>query len=279
MKKKNALGRGLKSLLGDESPVRSPRQRIPIKNLVAGPYQPRRRFDDAELSSLAESIRRHGLVQPILVRPLEGDRFEIIAGERRFRAAQLAGLSSVAAIVENITDEKARLFALIENLQRVDLNPIEQAGGLAQLIEQAKLTHEKAGEEVGLSRSAVSNLLRLLDLNPEVQKRVAGGEMEMGHARALLPLSLSQQAIAARRVVDNRLSVRQTEAWARQLLNRRPPHGTTDKKDADTRALEKELSASLSMRVEIRPQKKGSGQFVIHYGSLDSLDRIIRQLK
>ncbi len=215
------LGRGLDALLSgsDESGARESLQMLAIDRLRPGKYQPRTRMDEASLDELAQSIRDHGVMQPVLVRPVEGGRFEIIAGERRWRAAQRAGLKDVPALVKEVPDQSALAIALIENIQREDLNPLEQANGIHRLIGEFGLTHEAAAKAVGRSRSAVTNLLRLRDLANPVQEYLMGGKLDMGHARALLGLAAAQQAAAAARVVAQGLSVRETERLVHHLAH------------------------------------------------------------
>lgn len=296
---KKRLGRGLEALLGDAPAVAPPQaatpttgaataavRRLPVAQLSPGKFQPRRRFAPAELSTLADSVRQHGILQPLLVRQTSDEKFEIIAGERRWRAAKMAGLASVPSVVREASDDESRMFALVENLQRADLNPIEQAAGLAQLTKQLQLTHAQAGGKVGLSRPAVSNLLRLLELAAPVQKRVTNGELDMGQARALLPLPAAAQVALAGEILRNRWTVRQTENQVRAMLaektsGRTASCGRKAKKqavDPDTRRLEKTLSASLSARVEIRHKKTG-GKISVYYSSLDILDDILKKLR
>ena len=293
---KRGLGKGLDALLGGAKgkgggagatggePPRTPSEKLPLAKLTAGKYQPRHHFGSEELNALAESVRQHGVIQPLVVRPLSGGRYEIIAGERRFRAAKLAGLTAVPVVVRELSDRDAQLFALIENLQREDLNPIEQAMGLAKLIAEAELTHAAAAEHVGLSRPAVSNLLRLLELAAAVQKLLATGKLDMGHARALLGLPKNRQEAAAKEVISRQLNTRQTEQLVRQLMGGGGSGGSGGgggevAKDADTERLEKELTKRLAMRVDIAHRKNGSGKLTLHYGSLDSLDVVLGKLK
>ena len=275
--KKRGLGQGLDALLGDAKPLSSNNEvtQLSVNKLVAGKFQPRRHFSPAEMSALTESVRQHGVLQPILVRPL-GKSFEVVAGERRLRAAEKAGLAKVPVVVRQLSDDDTRLFALIENLQRADLNPMEQANGLARLIDALQLTHALAGEKVGLSRAAVSNLLRLRELAASVQKMLEGGVLEMGHARALLPLPEAQQENIAKTVVRHGWTVRETERQVKSVLS--SPAPSVDKKDADTRRLERELSERLSLRVEIHHRKTG-GKMVLHYPSLNALDKVLKKLR
>jgi ParB family chromosome partitioning protein len=278
------LGRGLDALLagGNEAEPTHALQTIAIDRIRAGKFQPRTRMDETALNELAESIREQGVMQPILVRPVEGGRFEIVAGERRWRAAQRAGLKDVPALVKNVPDNSALAMALIENIQREDLNPLEEAFGLKRLIDELGLTHEAAAKAVGRSRSAVTNLLRLTQLAKPAQDYLMNGELEMGHARALLALPVAQQTVTAARVVNGALSVRETERLVATLLKpdtraaRRQPHGG---RDADTARLETELAESLGAKVKIDPGRKGTGRIVIHYSSLEQLDGILTRMK
>src|SRR6476646_9938019 len=238
------LGRGLDALLAgadDETPQGESLQTLSLDRLHPGKYQPRTKMDAASLAELALSIKEQGIMQPILVRPVDGGRFEIVAGERRWRAAQQAGLRDIPALVKNVPDQAALAVALIENIQREDLNPLEEANGLQRLIDEFGLTHEAAAKAVGRSRSAVSNLLRLTALAPPVQEYLLGGALEMGHARALLALPTAQQAATAARVVNGNLSVRETERLVFTLLNpakQQARRSARDGHDADTRRLE-----------------------------------------
>ena len=278
------LGRGLDALLSrnDETPEPSALQTIAIDRLRPGKYQPRTRMDDASLAELADSIREQGIVQPILVRPVDGGRFEIIAGERRWRAAQRAGLREVPALVKDVPDNAALALALIENIQREDLNPLEEAFGLQRLIDEFGLTHEAAAKAVGRSRSAVTNLLRLTLLAKPAQDYLVNGGLEMGHARALLALSTGQQVATAARVVNGNLSVRDTERLVFSLLN--PAQHTARRAaragpNADTARLETEIAEALGAKVSIETRRKGAGRIVIDYASLEQLDGIIAKLK
>jgi len=280
------LGRGLDALLaGTDEPARSKDgdalQSIPVDRLAPGKYQPRTRMDEGSLNELAESIREQGLMQPILVRPVGGGRFEILAGERRWRAAQKAGLKEVPALVRPVADQAALALALIENIQREDLNAIEEAQGLKRLIDEFGLTHEAAAKAVGRSRSAVTNLLRLTQLPAPVQAYLMGGDLDMGHARALLALPAAQQVPTAVRVVNGKLSVRETERLVHTLLHpaqlaaRRARHA----KDADTARLETDLAEALGAKVAIEAKAGGKGRVVIAYSNLDQLDGIVAKLK
>ncbi len=277
------LGRGLDALLagGNEAADASVLQSIAIDRLRPGKYQPRTRMDETALAELADSIREQGVMQPILVRPVEGGRFEIVAGERRWRAAQRAGLKDVPALVRNVPDNHALALALIENIQREDLNPLEEAHGIARLIDEFGLTHEAAAKAVGKSRSAVTNLLRLTQLAKPAQDYLMRGALEMGHARALLALSASQQTATAARVVNATLSVRETERLVFTLLNpaKRAARRAAGGRDADTARLETELAERLGAKVRIEPRRKGAGRVVIDYSSLEELDGIISRIK
>jgi ParB family chromosome partitioning protein len=237
-------------------------------------------MDEASLDELAASIREQGVMQPILVRPVDGGRYEIIAGERRWRAAQRAGLAEVPVLVKELPDQVALGLALIENIQREDLNPLEEAQGLQRLIDEFGLTHEAAAKAVGRSRSAVSNLLRLNQLAKPVQEYLLGHELEMGHARALLALPLAQQTAAAARVVARKLSVRDTERYVQKVLNPAEPHRSPRAAlDADSLRLENELADTLGANVKLEPGRKGAGRIVIHYADLDQLEGILARLR
>ena len=279
------LGRGLDALLSggnDAAPAdTSALKTIAIDRLRPGKYQPRTRMDDAALAELADSIREQGIMQPILVRSVEGGKYEIIAGERRWRAAQRAGLTEVPTLVKSVPDHHALALALIENIQREDLNPLEEAQGIARLCEEFKLTHEQAAKAVGRSRSAVTNLLRLTHLARPAQDYLASGAIEMGHARALLALPAAQQGGTAARVVEQALSVRETERLVATLLTpeaqkkRRASHQA---RDADTVRLETDLAEKLGAKVRIEGNAKG-GRVVIAYGNLDELDGILARIR
>jgi len=277
------LGRGLDALLsGADTPeANEALQSIGIDRLQPGKYQPRTQMDDAALEELAASIREHGVMQPILVRPIDGARFEIVAGERRWRAAKRAGLTEVPALVKAVPDQSALALALIENIQREDLNPLEQANGLHRLIEEFGLTHEAAAKAVGRSRSAVTNLLRLRELAKPVQAYLLHGQIDMGHARALLALAAGQQTAAAARIVAQGLSVRETERLVHQFAHpgRRNANRGTLAPDADLARLQEELAEALGATVTITPKANGAGRVVIGYSSLEELDGIIAKLK
>lgn len=280
------LGRGLDALLAGSDDAAAQEgdslQTLAVDRIRPGRYQPRSRMDMASLAELADSIREQGVIQPILVRPVEGARFEIVAGERRWRAAQQAGLANVPALVRRIPDQAAIAVALIENIQRENLNPIEEARGLTRLIDEFGLTHEAAAKAVGRSRSAVTNLLRLVALAPPVQEQLLAGALEMGHARALLGLPVAQQSAAAIRVIDGQLSVRETERLVHTLLNTAPRAARRRAKpgyDADTARLENELAERLGAVVHIEPGRKGAGRIVVRYSTLEQLDGIIARFR
>jgi ParB family transcriptional regulator, chromosome partitioning protein len=280
--KKRGLGRGLDALIGasggdtEASAHPAEARQLPVDLMQRGRYQPRRDFNAEALEELASSIRAQGLIQPIIVRPLAGGRYEIIAGERRWRAAQMAGLGEVPVVVRDVPDEAAMAMALIENIQREDLNVIEEAVALARLQEEFGLTHERIAEAVGKSRTTVTNTLRLLSLAPEVRAHLEARRLEMGHGRALLALPPEQQPGAAREVLSRGLSVRETELLVRRLLGsalrarKKPPAQT-----ADVRQLEQELSETVGAAVAIEHGSSGKGRLVIHYASLDQLDGLL----
>lgn len=283
-RKKPGLGRGLDVLLsaasaaGQSSEDRdSDLRRLPVEQIRRGKYQPRLNIRPEALQELADSIRAQGVVQPVVVRPVSGG-FELIAGERRWRAAQLAGLHEIPAIVREIPDQAAAAMALIENIQREDLNPLEEARALKRLIEEFGLTHQQTADSVGRSRAAVSNLLRLLDLADQVKQMLEEGQLEMGHARALLALSGAAQVEAARHVVRKGLSVRETERYVQGLLN--PPKKTAPpRRDPDVARLEAELGERIGAQVQIQQGPKGKGKLIIRYHSLDELDGILAHIK
>jgi ParB family chromosome partitioning protein len=288
--KKRGLGRGLEALLGNAVPepvAEAPRaasdgglRMIPLDLIRRGRYQPRHDMHTESLDDLAASIRAQGIIQPVVVRPLEGGGYEIIAGERRWRAAQIAGLSEIPTIVRDVPDNAAIAMALIENIQREALNPLEEASALQRLIREFEMTHQQAAEAVGRSRAAVSNLLRLLELNPDVRELVENGQLEMGHARALLGLTGGRQSEAAQRVVAQGLSVRATEALVAQLQK---DHGTRPAAraplDPNVRQLQHDLGETLGAVVQIQQRPRGKGRLIIQYNSLDELDGILSHIK
>ncbi len=286
--KKRGLGRGLDALLGGTSvkalqdqAVRAAGQELhnlPLEALQRGKYQPRRDMDPQALDELAQSIRSQGLMQPVVVRPLEGERYEIIAGERRWRACQLAGLERIPALVREVSDEAAIAMALIENIQRENLNPVEEAMALQRLQQEFHLTQQQVADAVGKSRVTVANLLRLIALPEEVKTLLARGDLEMGHARALLGLPGERQIEGARQVVARGLTVRQTEALVRQWLSGKVESEAV-KADPDILRLEQRLAERLGAAVEIRHGQQGKGQLVIRYGSLDELQGVLAHIR
>ena len=293
--KKRGLGRGLDALLGagarptppatgggQEQPVDGVLKELPVDLIQRGKYQPRRDIEPESLQDLADSIKAQGVMQPIVVRPISDSRYEIIAGERRWRATQLAGLHSIPTIVRDVPDEAAIAMALIENIQREDLNPIEEAAALQRLQQEFELTQQEVADAIGKSRSTVANLLRLMSLREDVRRLVEHGDLEMGHARALLALEGEHQSQAARTVVARGLSVRQTEALVRKLLEQGQnpqPDQTEPRLDPNIRSLQDDLSQRLGTRVEIRHGAAGKGKLVLSYSSLDELDGILSHIK
>ena len=281
--KQKGLGRGLDALLDRDGAGAASIERLAtltLGQLVPGRYQPRTKMDEASLQELAASIRAQGLMQPILVRPVTKDRYEIIAGERRWRAAKLAGLSEVPVFVRDVPDQAALAMALIENIQREDLNPLEEAQGVQRLISEFKLTHQEAADAIGRSRTATTNLLRLLSLEKSVQQRMLEGQLDMGHARALLSLESRRQQEVAKRVAERGLSVRETEKLVNDILN--PPvrgKARRARTDRDVARLQEEVSEELGTTVEIRQGRKGSGMLVIRYASHEHLDSLLMRLK
>ncbi len=276
MAKLKGLGRGLEALLGSESEsTQGEVKSLSIDDLQPGKYQPRSQMDEESLRHLSESIRKQGIMQPILVRPIGLDRYEIIAGERRWRASRIAGLEEVPVLVREVPDEAALSMALIENIQREDLNPLEQAQGIQRLIDEFGMTHQGAAEAVGYSRSAVSNLLRLLNLCAPVQELLMHGKIDMGHARALLSLENAEQIEVANLVVKKQLSVRETERLVQAL--QKPPK-PEKKDDPDVSRLQEEVSARLGTNVIISQGRRGSGKITIEYSSLDHLDNLLSLL-
>jgi len=284
MAKVKGLGRGLDALLGgDDAPaatvaVPDRQAEVAIDLLQPGKYQPRTRMDEAALKELAESIKAQGVMQPILARPVGGGRYEIIAGERRWRAARVAGLETIPVLVRVVPDSAALAMALIENIQREDLNPLEQANGIQRLVSEFGITHDKAADMVGRSRSAVTNLLRLLALAAPVRDLVQQGKLDMGHARALLALSGMQQIDAARTVDARGLSVRETERLVARLLKGESTRRTRRATDRDVVRLQEELAQKLGTKVTIKVKAKGRGALIIDYSSLSQLDMILARL-
>jgi len=277
--KMKGLGRGLDALLaGNDAHNREQQRTLPVGHIQPGKYQPRTHMDPASLEELAASIRVQGLMQPILVRPVSEDRYEIIAGERRWRAAQMAGLAEVSTLIREIPDEAALAMALIENIQRENLNPLEEALGLQRLIDEFAMTHQQAADAVGRSRPAASNLLRLLQLAPSAQELLMRGEIDMGHARALLPLAGVLQVQLAQRVVQKGLSVRETERLVQYAL-RAPKDPEPKKPDRDVLRLQEELADLLGAQVAIRANNRGAGKVLIDFGNLDQLEGILQRLR
>ncbi|MCL2644379.1 MAG: ParB/RepB/Spo0J family partition protein [Betaproteobacteria bacterium] len=279
--KLKGLGLGLDALLAanrDDETEKGELQSLALRALRPGRYQPRTRMDPGSLEELAASIKAQGIMQPILVRPLPDDAFEIIAGERRWRAAEIAGLDAVPCLVRDIPDNAALAMSLIENIQRENLNPLEEAGGIQRLIDEFGMTHQQAADAVGRSRPAATNLLRLLNLAQPVQELLMAGDIDMGHARALLPLDGASQIRIANQVAARQLSVRETEKLARQVLDPRPPR-TVSAPDQDLLRLEEEIADAIGAAVKIRANRKGIGEMVIRFASLDQLDGLLGRLR
>ena len=275
--KAKGLGRGLDALLGADEAPREALATLEVASIRPGRYQPRTQMDERSLAELAQSIRSQGVLQPVVVRRLDGGD-ELVAGERRWRAAQIAGLEQIPAIVREVPDEAALVMALIENVQREDLNPMEEAAAVQRLIDEFKMTHEQAADAVGRSRSATSNMLRLLKLARPVQDMLMRGALEMGHARALLALDGARQIELGNRIAARGLSVRDTEALVQRLL-RTPAQRRRKRTDRDLERLAEELSERLGTTVEIRPSRKGRGKLLLHYSNLDHLDALLKRLK
>jgi ParB family chromosome partitioning protein len=290
MVKKRGLGRGLDALLGSAggeadgettTPTETRELReIPVDLIRRGKYQPRRDMDQDALAELAESIKLQGVMQPIVLRPVGPDHYEIIAGERRWRATQLAGLDKIPALVRDVPDEAAIAMALIENIQREDLNPIEEAIALQRLQREFDLTQQQVADAVGKNRTTVTNLMRLMSLREDVRTMVEHGDLEMGHGKALLGLPLEEQSAAARTVVAKGLSVRQTEALVRRLqAERDKPPRKPRALDPDIRRLQDDIAQRLGTRVQIQHSSSGKGKLVLSYGSLEELDGILEHIK
>ena len=285
--KKRGLGRGLDALLSGsavataEEPAGTDLREVPVDLLQPGKYQPRSDMHPESLEELANSIRAQGVVQPIVVRSINSaGQYEIIAGERRWRAAQMAGLHEIPAVVRNVPDEAAIAMALIENIQREDLNPIEEAVALQRLIDEFEMTHQEAAGAVGRSRAAVSNLLRLLTLNSDVRKMLEQGDLEMGHARALLALDGEKQGQTAREVAAKGYSVRETEQLVRRLSTAPAKAKKASKTlDPDIKRLQDDLTEKLAAKVAFQHAAKGNGKLVIHYNSLDELEGILKHIQ
>ena len=285
MAKLKGLGRGLDALLGGDEPAApvaavqsdTPRE-LAVDQLQPGKYQPRTRMDQDALKELAESIKTQGVIQPILVRPVADGKYEIIAGERRWRAARMAGLQAVPVVIRDIPDNQALAVALIENIQREDLNPLEQAIGIQRLINEFGLTHQSAAEALGRSRTAVTNLLRLLELAPPVRDLLAEGKLDMGHARALLALPAIRQVELANEIAAKGLTVREVEKRVSELVSRPKPRMPRTV-DRDVARLQEELAQKLGTPVQIKQKSKGRGALIVEYGSLDQLDVLLEKLK
>ncbi len=289
MVKKRGLGRGLDALLGgasmDGSPVEvAPAatseglQVLPVDKIQRGIYQPRRDMDQAALEDLANSIRAQGVIQPIVVRPVDMGRYEIIAGERRWRAAQLVGLTEIPTVIRDVPDEAAIAMALIENIQREDLNPIEEAMALQRLMDEFELTQQKVAEAVGKSRTTVTNILRLMKLTPEAKRMLEYGDLEMGHARALLALDGDKQIVAAKDVVARGLSVRQTEELVKQIQTA-PKKKVKPALNPGAEQLQQRWTETLGMQVKIQHSDKGDGKLTINYRSLDDIESILQKIQ
>ncbi len=286
MAKLKGLGRGLDALLGGDEPdtakpavTQSNAQReLAVDQLQPGKYQPRGHIDQEMLKELAESVKTQGVIQPILVRPCADGKFEIIAGERRWRAARMAGLQAVPVVVRDIPDNQALAIALIENIQREDLNPLEQAAGIQRLTNEFGLTHQAAAEALGRSRTAITNLLRLLELAPPVRDLLAHGKLDMGHGRALLALPALRQVELANEIAAKGLSVREVEKRVGALLSRPTPR-IPRTMDRDVARLQEELSQKLGTQVQIKQKSKGRGLLIVEYGNLDQLDALLEKLK
>lgn len=283
MNRKARLGKGLDALLGgvDKIVAQSDGELryLPVATIRPGRYQPRTNMDETALTELADSIRTHGVVQPIVVRETPAGDYELIAGERRWRAAQMAGLDVIPSVVRRVADEIALVVGLIENIQRENLNPVEEANGLRRLLDEFGLTHQQVADSIGRSRAAVSNLLRLLNLAPAVRVHLENGRLEAGHARAILSLPREQQLTVADTVIQQRLSVRQTEQLVRRYLSgKRKEKRKTAPKDADLRQLEEELSQQLAATVSLEQRGQG-GRVIIEYNSLDELEGILERLR
>ncbi|MEH6998420.1 MAG: ParB/RepB/Spo0J family partition protein [Limnobacter sp.] len=283
IKRTKGLGRGLEALLGpsgDDANKDMGEQvmTLPLGKLQAGKYQPRSRMDESSLMELAESIKSQGIMQPILVRPIGSGKYEIIAGERRFRASKMAGLEEVPVLVRAVPDESALAMALIENIQREDLNPLEEALGVQRLIREFNLTHEDAARAIGRSRSATSNMLRLLNLAEPVQTMLLAGDIEMGHARALLALTAAEQIACANEVVNKRLSVRETEKLVNDWASDGDRQAVKPKQTADVRRLEEGLADWLASAVQLKANANGKGSVTIKFNNLDELDGVLERI-
>ncbi len=285
MAKLKGLGRGLDALLGGDEPAAKPAvatsdtpRELPVDQLQPGKYQPRTRMNQDALKELAESIKTQGVIQPILVRPVGDNKYEIIAGERRWRASRMAGLQSVPVVIRDIPDNQALAVALIENIQREDLNPLEQAIGIQRLTSEFGMTHQSAAESLGRSRTAVTNLLRLLELAPPVRDMLADGRLDMGHARALLALPALRQVELANEIAAKGMTVRDVEKRVGEWVSRPKPR-VPRTVDRDVALLQEELSQKLGTQVQIKQKSKGRGALIVEYGNLDQLDGLIEKLQ
>ncbi len=281
--KKRGLGRGLDALLGDVPVAVKPantsaQQTLPIELLQRGKYQPRKDMNAEKLQDLANSIAMQGIVQPIVVRHISPEQYEIVAGERRWRAAQLAGLQDVPVIVKEMDDRTAMAIALIENIQREDLNVLEEADALQRLLTEFEMTHQQVADAVGKSRTAVTNLLRLLELAPDVKKMLVSKQLEMGHARALLSLSQEHQIEAARKITNNGLTVRFAEKLVKDMQQPPKVENKNHKIDMDISLLQNKLRAKFGTRVQIENKENGKGKLIIHYSTLDELEGILNKM-
>ena len=279
--KKRGLGRGLDALLSQTAEDRDVKKTnaLPIDFLQRGKYQPRSEFDPVQLQELADSISAQGIIQPIIVRPIGANKYEILAGERRWRAAQLAGFQEVDVIIKNVDDRSAVAISLIENIQREDLNTLDESEALQRLIDEFDMTHQQAADAVGRSRAAVSNLLRLLELTQEVKEYLRDGLIEMGHGRALLSLDGPQQLSVATKIVSRGLSVRATEAMVKQVLKDGGKKRVPLKKDPDVERLQQNISEKLGATVKISCSSKGKGKITIQFSSLDELEGVLTHIK
>jgi ParB family transcriptional regulator, chromosome partitioning protein len=281
MVKQKGLGRGLDALLAndvDEVTTVDAQRTLNVAQLQPGKYQPRSYMDDVALQTLADSIKAQGIMQPILVREVATDKYEIIAGERRWRASQIAGLEQIPVLVRDIADESALAMALIENIQRENLNPLEEAQGIKRLIDEFAMTHEKAADAVGRSRVAVSNLLRLLTLTHAVQDMLMQNKLDMGHARALIGLDAAQQILLANKIAQQKLSVREVENIVKNIGAEAKPKTQKSSTNRDVMALQNTLSEKLGASVSISAKANGAGTLKINYSSLDQLDEIIKKI-
>jgi ParB family chromosome partitioning protein len=279
--KKRGLGRGLNALIGDVSSVAREKteKTLPVDQILRGRYQPRRHMDQERLQELADSINAQGIIQPILVRAMGGEKYEIVAGERRWRAAQLAGIHEVPVLIRDISDQAAMALGLIENIQREDLNPLEEAEALNRLLKEFKMTHQQVADSVGKSRTTITNLLRLMDLQGRVKTCLQDGSIEMGHARALLGLRGRLQIEAAEKIIAQGLSVRATEKLVRDLQAKGTGERETAVADPDIIALQTRISEKLGARVSIQHKPNGKGRLVIRYNTVDELEGVLDRLK